>query len=68
MEPLAFDARTIEKIKSGFDAIELGTNYFRFIDDNIVYTVTNNGIEWICSCADSFSAYGSIEEIKIDFS
>ena len=68
MEPLAFTALTVEKIKSGFNVLELGTNFFRFSNDGVVYTVTDNGNEWICSSADSFCAYGSLEEIEIDFS
>lgn len=68
MEPLAFNARTIEKIKTGFNVLELGANYFRFSDDGVVYTVTNNGNEWICSSAKEFSVYGTLEEIEIDFS
>ena len=68
MEPLAFTAATIEKIKAGFNVLELGANFFRFSDDGIVYTVTDNGSEWICSSAGAFSAYCSLEEIKIDFS
>ena len=68
MEPLAFTASTVEMIKSGFNVLELGTNFFRIIDDGVVYTVTDNGSEWICSSADSFCVYGSLKEIEIDFS
>ena len=68
MEPLAFTASTVEKIKALFNVLELDTNFFRFSDDGVVYTVTDNGNEWICSSADTFSAYASLEEIKIDFS
>lgn len=67
MEPLAFTAHTIEKIKSYFNPLELGTNYFRFTHDGTVYTVTDNGLEWICCSANEFIVYGSLEEIKIDF-
>lgn len=68
MEPLAFTALTVEKIKEGFNVVELGVNFFRFIDDGVVYTVTDNGGEWICSSAASFCVYGSLKEIEIDFS
>jgi len=68
MEPQAFDAMMVEKIKESFNVLELGVNYFRFIDDGSVYTVTNNGNEWICSDAKAFSVYGNLEEIRIDFS
>lgn len=68
MEPLAFDGMIVDKIKAGFNVLELGTNYFRFSDDGVVYTVTNNGNEWICSSAGEFSVYGTLEEIEIDFS
>ena len=67
MEPLAFTEATIEKIKAGFNVLELGVNFFRFADDGVVYTVTDNGSEWICSSADAFSVYGSLEEIRIEF-
>ena len=67
MEPLAFTALTVEKIKACFNVIELGTNFFRFSDDGVVYTVTDNGNEWICSSADAFVVYGSLEEMEIDF-
>ena len=68
MEPLAFTATTIEKIKAGFNVIELGTNFFRFSDNEDIYTVTDNGEEWICCSDNAVIAYGSLEEIEIDFS
>lgn len=68
MEPFPFTALTVEEIKAGFNVLELGTNFFRFADDGVVYTVTDNGNEWVCSTANSICFYNSLKEIEIDFS